>query len=226
MNLLAVETSGFEASIALWGNDGLQETRHLSKEGRRHAQTLVLSVDELLKAHDLKPADIDVVAASVGPGSFTGLRVGVVFAKTFAWANSAKLVAVDTLHALAQRLPSPDQAIAAVSDAQRQEVFFNRFEFVEGERTCRPLAETTIVPVADIVADNDANLLWTGPGVDRFADAFSNAKVADEEFRNPSAETVAVLAAQMATAENFANPDLLEPIYIRRSYAEENAARS
>jgi tRNA threonylcarbamoyl adenosine modification protein YeaZ len=103
VKILAVDTSGFEGSVAISEDRHVLNQRCLNAEGRRHAQMLVLEVGELLKSQRLKPADIDIVAVSIGPGSFTGLRVGVVFAKTFAWANNAKLVAVDTLQAVAQR---------------------------------------------------------------------------------------------------------------------------
>ena len=85
MKILAIETSGFEGSIALSENSDVLAQRELARAGRRHAQTLVLEVAELLESHSLQPDQIDVVAVSHGPGSFTGLRVGVVFAKTFAW---------------------------------------------------------------------------------------------------------------------------------------------
>ena len=223
MKLLAVETSGFEASIALADGSNVLETQFLPTEGRRHAQILVPAIDSLLKKHGLKPAEIEVVAISQGPGSFTGLRVGIVFAKTFAWANGSRLVTVNTLHAIAQQSRSVAKTIAAVSDAQRKEVFFNHFHFEDDQPICRPQGETTIVPVADVVARCPEATLWTGPGTEKFAEAFAGCEIAAETARNPSAETVAIIGTEAATREDFADPGTLEPMYIRRSYAEEKA---
>ncbi|HUQ68608.1 MAG TPA: tRNA (adenosine(37)-N6)-threonylcarbamoyltransferase complex dimerization subunit type 1 TsaB, partial [Planctomycetaceae bacterium] len=86
MNILSLETSGLTGSIAL-DRDGVVEQRELATAGRRHAQTLVAEMRDLLHAHGLRPADVNAVAVSIGPGSFTGLRVGVVCAKTFAYAT-------------------------------------------------------------------------------------------------------------------------------------------
>ena len=106
--ILAVETSGYQGSVALTGGrDGVDE-RSLAAEGMRNAQTLVMEVQQLLQDHSVDASDIDGVAVSIGPGSFTGLRVGVVFAKTFCWANGCPLIAVDTFQAVACQTRSAD----------------------------------------------------------------------------------------------------------------------
>ncbi|MCP4506458.1 MAG: tRNA (adenosine(37)-N6)-threonylcarbamoyltransferase complex dimerization subunit type 1 TsaB, partial [Fuerstiella sp.] len=135
MLILAVDTSGFEGSIAVLDDRRILEERALIAEGGRHAQTLVLQVDRVLKSLGLAGRDIDAVAVSVGPGSFTGLRVGVVFAKTFAWANAANLVAVDTLRAAAQQTVDGTEHVAVISDAQRSEVFVNEYTWDVASKT-------------------------------------------------------------------------------------------
>ncbi|MFN5976898.1 MAG: tRNA (adenosine(37)-N6)-threonylcarbamoyltransferase complex dimerization subunit type 1 TsaB, partial [Planctomyces sp.] len=82
--LLAVETSGMTGSLALSADGQLLSERVLESEGRRHAQTLVSEVGLLLSGQGLTVGDLSAVAVSIGPGSFTGLRVGLVFAKTLA----------------------------------------------------------------------------------------------------------------------------------------------
>lgn len=197
--------------------------RPLSTEGRRHAQTLVLEVRTLLGDQGLTPADIDVVAVSIGPGSFTGLRVGVVFAKTFAWASGAVLVAVDTFRAIAQQAGDCGRRVAVVSDAQRQEVFFNTYRW-DADRQCAVAdGDIRIVPVAD-VAEAAPNCLWSGPGIDRFAHAFASVDVVDQK-REPAAAAVATLGRLQFSDGHTADMQSLEPLYVRRSYAEENAAR-
>ncbi len=105
--------------------------RGLQSEGRRHAQMLVADVRAALDELHWSPSQIDVVAVSAGPGSFTGLRVGIVFAKTFAWANQTKLVAVDTLQAIAQQAPASIPEVTVISDAQRGELFTNTYSLMQ-----------------------------------------------------------------------------------------------
>src|SRR5690606_11422639 len=102
--------------------------RDLSRAGQRHARTLVPELRDLLAGHSLAAHDVQTVAVSIGPGSFTGLRVGVVCAKTWAYATGARLVAVDTLLAVAQQAGDAVQRLQVVSDAQRNELFVGRFE--------------------------------------------------------------------------------------------------
>ncbi|MCP4170680.1 MAG: tRNA (adenosine(37)-N6)-threonylcarbamoyltransferase complex dimerization subunit type 1 TsaB [Fuerstiella sp.] len=226
--ILAVDTSGFEGSIAVSDDRCVLAERSLIAEGRRHAQTLVLQVDAILKALHLAPCDMDAVAVSVGPGSFTGLRVGVVFAKTFAWANSASLVAVDTLRAVAQQAAGDVSKIAVISDAQRSEVFVNEYtwdalsEAFLADGAVR--IETIQAAVGQIV---ERGLHVTGPGLAKFAGQFSDASMLmNSSLWIPGAAAVAQIGSLMLADSQLADPNTLEPLYIRRSYAEEKAAKS
>lgn len=223
MTLLAIETSGFAGSVALLHDADLTE-RSLGTAGRRHAQTLVLEIQRLLQSRGLQPGDIDVVAVSVGPGSFTGLRVGVVCAKTFAWANDCRLVAVDTLQATAHRLSDVTRTVRVLMDAQRSEVFVNDFCWDSATGLWTPSAATRIEPVAD-VAKSSQNVVLTGAGLQKFDDEFpAEAERAARERQLPTAATVARIGQIEAERQVFAELATLEPVYIRRSYAEEKAA--
>src|SRR5687768_2419931 len=105
MLVLSIETSGTGGSIALVDDRACLAERSLSQAGRRHARTLVFELKQLLAEREVAPGDLGAVAVSIGPGSFTGLRVGVVCAKTLAYAVSTKLVAVDTFLAIAAQSP-------------------------------------------------------------------------------------------------------------------------
>jgi tRNA threonylcarbamoyladenosine biosynthesis protein TsaB len=220
VKILAVDTSGFEGSVAISEDRHVLNQRCLNAEGRRHAQMLVLEVGELLKSQRLKPADIDIVAVSIGPGSFTGLRVGVVFAKTFAWANNAKLVAVDTLQAVAQQLPSEQPSITVISDAQRDELFVNKYEWNADSQTRQPTEELRIEPLATVAATPTSMI--TGPGLEKFKDSFKDTwTLAAEDQWLPRAATIAQLGSVLAEQGTWADIHNLEPLYVRRSYAEE-----
>ena len=236
MKLLAVDTSGYGGSVACSLRAGEVQQRPLSTAGRRHAQTLVLEVQTLLQSLHVTPGQIDAVAVSIGPGSFTGLRVGVTFAKTFAWAGSAALVAVDTFQAIAQQAGDVGRPVAVVSDAQRQEFFFNRYTWDAENQVAVPEGTVRIERAEAVVAASQSaagersfsdvdGCLWTGPGIDRFAESFAGVDVADATLREPTAAAVAEIGRWQLAAGDTADPHDLEPLYIRRSYAEENAAR-
>lgn len=224
MKILAVDTSGFTGSVAVSDDRVLMEERQLPVEGRRHAQTLVSAADELLKAHSLKPGDIDAVAVSVGPGSFTGLRVGVVFAKTFAWANQAKLLAVDTLRAVAQQTVD-EPVVTAISDAQRKEVFVSTFKWDPQAKVRFVVEAVRIEPIGTVVESVERETVWTGPGLSKFGEQLAGQRMVEESLWNPQAGTIAELGSVMLQQNQSASVHMLEPVYIRRSYAEENAAR-
>src|SRR5438552_3091101 len=97
---LAIETSGIVGSIALCSDGERIEERTLQL-GRHHGQSLIPELRQLLEDHRRKPRDCDLIAVSIGPGSFTGLRVGVVCAKTLAYVTGSRVAAVDTFHAIA-----------------------------------------------------------------------------------------------------------------------------
>ncbi|MCH2212650.1 MAG: tRNA (adenosine(37)-N6)-threonylcarbamoyltransferase complex dimerization subunit type 1 TsaB [Fuerstiella sp.] len=221
MIILAIETSGLDASVALADTGRLVEENVLDTAGRRSARLLVPAVDEMLRQACLRPAQVDVVAVSVGPGSFTGLRVGVVFAKTFAWINQTKLVAVDTLQAIAQRASPTDRTVTVIADAQRGDVFVNSYR---GQETVQPLGTVRIESLESILEtqQGQADGLLTGPGVDRFSDRIAESvPVVAPDCRSPRASALFPLASERIDQQSWSDPDTLEPVYLRRSYAEE-----
>jgi len=223
VKILAVETSGLEASVALADGSELLSERALDTAGRRNARLLVPAVDELLRKQDWQPSDVDVVAVSIGPGSFTGLRVGVVFAKTYAWINDTKLVAVDTLQAIAQRSLPTEPDITVISDAQRGDLFVNSYH---AEDIAQPIGNVRIESLDQVLAEYSGQLL-TGPGIQKFAEQIPpDACIAEAENQEPRAAALLLPACDMIQRQAWADPDTLEPVYLRRSYAEESADRS
>jgi tRNA threonylcarbamoyladenosine biosynthesis protein TsaB len=143
-----------------------------------------------------------------------------VFAKTFAWANNAKLVAVDTLQAVAQQLPSEQPSITVISDAQRDELFVNKYEWNADSQTRQPTEELRIEPLATVAATPTSMI--TGPGLEKFKDSFKDTwTLAAEDQWLPRAATIAQLGSVLAEQGTWADIHNLEPLYVRRSYAEE-----
>ncbi len=223
MKILAVDTSGMVASIALLTDGGpghgVKIAEHKpSTAGRRNAQTLVSDIDRLLREHQIAPADVDAVAVSIGPGSFTGLRVGLTFAKTFAWINKTPLVAVDTLQALAQQVPAEHPVVATVSDAQRGELFWNEFT-IDPDTSLRSARHQVAIVSLDQL---NTAVPITGPGLVKHAEKLRHShQLVDQSIWHPGAATVAQIGAHQLNNRQTSDPFTLEPIYVRRSYAED-----
>lgn len=180
---LAIETAGLHGSLAAGevSDEGCRvvESFPLPTDARS-ARTLAPALDALLKRLDWPPASLSAIAVAVGPGSFTGLRVGVATAKTFAYATQTAILGIDTLDALAEAADGPTSADAglwAVLDAQRQELFAAHYQAEAGgwlrdERTQRisrqaltDYAKPTdriVGPIADSLSI-DAECVAAGP---------------------------------------------------------------
>src|SRR4051812_14993677 len=127
---LAIETSGRIGSVALIDGDSIEEAEF--PHGLKHAAGLIPLIDRLCRERNLCPTDLSELYVSVGPGSFTGLRIGITLAKTLAFATGAKLLAVPTLRVLAANAPPEARHLVPVLDAKRDQIFTARFERTAG----------------------------------------------------------------------------------------------
>lgn len=223
MITLGLETSGRSGSVALVSNCQLVAERQLSATGRRHARTLVPEIGRLLADAGLTANDVGTVAVSIGPGSFTGLRVGCVCAKTFAYAADCRIVAVDTFLAVAAAVDDVER-MWVIDDALRGDVFAG--EYVREREAWSCLHEPQLLSLDDWQQRVLPQVPVSGPGVDKLQaelESISHLKFADPSRRFPQAAQVALLGARQAESGNTDDPWSLEPRYIRRSAAEEKA---
>lgn len=246
MKLLALETSGRLGGIALADGPQLIEEVRLS-EGLRHGRDLILVAKEACERAGWAPREVDVVAVSIGPGSFTGLRIAVTAAKTIAWDTGARVVTVPTLRAMAENAPAEAGRIACVLDAKRGGLYASIFEQraasretggppypaplphrgkPQGERKDREpdLVEMfgpALVTPADLGARLEPPALVLGRGLGKAHEALEAFEHAPEELWDPRPGVVARSGWERAEAGAFADPLRLEPIYIRRPEAEE-----
>ncbi len=123
---LAIETSGRIGSVALV-EEGVVRVEDEFAHGLKHAAEMVPRIDSLCRRLEWKPNDIDEIYVSAGPGSFTGLRIGITFAKTLAFTTGARLVAVPSVQVLAENAPPEVQNLIIVLDAKRGQIFTARF---------------------------------------------------------------------------------------------------
>ncbi|WLD12076.1 tRNA (adenosine(37)-N6)-threonylcarbamoyltransferase complex dimerization subunit type 1 TsaB [Planctellipticum variicoloris] len=224
--LLALETSGRTGSLALLADGSVRETKRLDDVGRRHAQTLVSEIHDLLGRHGLTPQDLSAVAVSRGPGSFTGLRVGIVCAKTFAYAAGLKLLAIDTFDAIAAAAPEDARVVQIVDDAQRGDLFVATFRRgSDGKLTAD--GPVTIAPAEVWVAAAEPDALVLGPAAAALLDLGLRSRVAAEPAQNfPAAGVVGRLAWERFARGEADDFWTAGPYYLRASAAEEKWALS
>lgn len=221
-SLLAIDTSGQAGSIALVRDGVLLAEKQLAQSGRRHARTLVAELSAIFTECGMAPAECSAVAVSVGPGSFTGLRVGVVCAKTFVYATGCQLTAVDTFEAIAQGLPEDATEAAVIDLAQRGELFVGRYR---REGASWKLEGPISIEAADAWAANrPESLRVVGPGQTRLRGSLFAAEACfPVECDIPQARHVATIGARQIAAGQTVDCWSLEPFYLRRSAAEEKA---
>lgn len=221
MLILAFDTSALAGSVALCDGPRLVAERQLDP-ARRSAQTLAPAIAELLAGAGVQPKQIGLVATTTGPGSFTGLRVAVATAKTWAYATGSAVLGLGTLEVIAHQTPQPLRSsvseIHAVLDAQRKELFVGRFRAAEFER----LAPDAIVPVDSWLAQLAPGTIITGSGLTRLLDRLpASAELVPQLHWEPQAATIARLAWQAWQQGRRDDVWKLSPTYLRPSYAEE-----
>ncbi len=192
-----------------------------------HSERLLAAVDRLLADCGLAPADLEGLAVSVGPGSFTGLRVGLATVKGLAMALDLPIAPVPTLDALAARLPFADAPVCPILDARKNEVYLSLYRW-RGDRMCRE-REYLALPPELAVAELTAPVILLGDGVeacrpwlDGQGDGIRIAPVAQ---RLPTAATVAELGHVLLAAGGGVGAEALVPLYLRPSEAELKARR-
>jgi len=220
MHVIGIETSASTGSVALV-TDGQPAAERFFTKGLRHGKELVPSIDAIVREAGLTPADIDLFAVSQGPGSYTGIRVGVTCAKTLAWALGREVVGVPSLDVLAHNAPADAERVLAMLDAKRRRVYFAAFHRENG-RLVRETDQTAL-PAARALAEVKPGDFIVGDALRLLGDelAARGAVLAAEELWLPRASVVAMLGAGKRRAAGPDDPFKLVPIYLHRPEAEE-----
>lgn len=223
MLILGVESATGLVGCALGDHGGVLAAVQATRE-RHHAELLAPQISFICEQAGVRLQDVAVVAVDVGPGLYTGLRVGVTTAITIAHALRIPMVGVSSLDLLAFPLRHISRPIDVVMDARRSEVFHARFRPVPGgvQRVSEPIVALPDEVVSEIIARGEEALV-VGDGVDCHQGLFeglSGVDIADRGFAHPSAESLVQLAHASALREEFVRPDQIEPLYLRQPDAE------
>jgi tRNA threonylcarbamoyladenosine biosynthesis protein TsaB len=227
-NILAIETSSRAGSIVLAaGPDVVAE--HALPADQRHAAELMPAIERLTRAAGWKPGDIEHLYVSIGPGSFTGLRIAVALARSLAHALGTKIVAVPSLDVIAENAPAEFAVVVPILDAKRGQVFTALYVRGAGGRLERR-GEPRLMTLAEIAAEAvgaapaASMIALLGEGLDyhpETAPASGRLVRLPREVGTPQARTVHRLGYALAQAGGFADPATLLPTYIRLPEAEE-----
>jgi len=217
--LLAIETATRIASVALLRGDAPIAELH-GVAGQAAAESLLPAIDRLLREHDTTPAGLDAFAVSIGPGSFTGLRVGLATLKGLAFGSDRPVACVPTLAALAETAPRRDRPVAALLDARRGEVYAAIYDLADDGPSPR-LAEG-VYGLAELCAQLPPECVLVGEGVALLEPAIRERLAAGVEVAEGPASAAAVgrLGARMLARGEGAAAAAVVPRYLRRAEAE------
>ena len=221
MKLLAVDTSTGSCSVALFDNRRLL-AEIVRDDGKTHSKHLMSMIEQVLGSCALKPGDIEGVGVTTGPGTFTGLRIGISTVKGFCSATKAQVVGVNSLSALAVPFLNETSPVVSIIDARRQEVYWAAFRMGAGK------AEMVTVPcVADpgsIAGMLPRNALLVGSGALLYRSVFEgecpSMRLADADCHVIRGSSVGLLALDRLEHHESDRVDTLVPNYIRKSDAQ------
>jgi tRNA threonylcarbamoyladenosine biosynthesis protein TsaB len=217
--LLIIETSGGIGAVALAQGNRLVGERRL-QENRRNARDLAPFVAVLLAEQGWRPRDLQGVIVSRGPGSYTGLRVGIMSAKAFAYATGCVLLAIDTFAAIAEQAPPSVHAVDILADAQQDRVYVQ--SYTRGPDGWHPHSDLAIRSFPGWLAGRQPDAWVSGPALDKY-----NARLPAEALRVPAEQrhpqAVSLLKLGLVRFHAGQRDDVwsLEPLYLRPSSAEE-----
>lgn len=223
MKILALETSAKAASCAVL-SDGVPLATAWQSTGLTHSRTLLPMVEDMLKNSELRLGDMDALAVAAGPGSFTGLRIGISAVKGLAWASDKPCLPVSTLEAMAWPLAHMDGIIVCAMDARRQQIYNAVFLSEGGGLTrLRPDRAVSLEEAAADLRDLDGPMTIVGDGAGLCHDYLTahgiGCVLAPAHLRMQSALGVAMAAQRLGPEGGVTAQDLF-PVYLRLSQAE------
>ena len=229
MIILAIDTATDAVSVAIANGKKLLASAHVTSD-RRHAELLAPMVKNVCKQADISLREIDVVSVDVGPGLFTGMRVGIATAKTISQALEIPIVGISSLDVLARSVSTTERVVLTTINARRGELYWAMYR--NDNSTCVEVKPPVVGTVSDCIVDlvdrGQAPLIVGGALRYRTAMAQSLEKTglsiewASERLAQPSATVLAIVAAERALLEEWQTAGELQALYLRAPDAEIN----
>lgn len=235
MKILSIDTSGANCSVAIIDDQKILANFSINN-GTTHSQNLVPMVEQAQKFANVELSDIDGFACSIGPGSFTGLRIGIATVKGFAMAMNKPVLSVPTLLGLAYNVSNFDGIICSIIDAKNDNVYSGIYRDIAlyGDTSTHRLelideyVSDNIEVLINKLKDYEGDIIFVGDGVDTYKDILlenlqndsTNIIFAPSHLNNQSALSVARAALDMASRNEFSDYNSLSPLYLKKSQAE------
>ena len=221
-----MDTSTPKAALAVMAASGGVFTAAPSASAR-HGRVLVPAIQELLARAGISVRDLDGVLIGLGPGSYTGVRIGLTAAKTLAYATSKPLIGFDSLGLIARNVPDDALHVSVIADAQRGDVYTASFTRDAPGSRLEPVSPTRVVALTEWSASLSDGSFVLGPafGVERIAKALSLPasvrRPGDAHSDWPDPRRLVALTHDAWRSGRRVDPWYLEPVYLRRSAAED-----
>ncbi len=221
MKILSVDSSSITASVAITEN-GKVLAENFINNGLTHSQTLMPMVEKTINESGISVKDIDLFAITHGPGSFTGVRIGIASVKGMADALGKKCLPISTLEAIAEPLKNDDVIACAVMDARCNQVYTAIFN--KGNRLCEDKA-ILIDELGEELEQYHKKIVFIGDGsvlcYDKLHEIIQNCDIADEKIRYVHGSSIGFVAEnKIENGEEPINPANLVPFYLRLPQAE------
>ena len=217
MFILGIETSTRAESVAVVSDKKILAEIFFETK-LTHSEMLLPHIERILEETETAEK-IDAVAVNIGPGSFTGLRIGLATAKAFAYARQIKIVGVPGLQVAAKNFPGESITVFAMFDAQKNSAYVQRF------RNCRAESEIEIKKIDEILTsagEIPGEVFLCGDVLHKIKTELpANVKPAPANLQMPRASCVALCGKDLIDAGKFGDAMTMEPLYLRRSEAEE-----
>ena len=216
MKILAIDSASDVCSVALLDNDNLIDEINL-ENGRTHSENLMPLVDEIIKRNGMDIKDVELLGCTVGPGSFTGIRIGVASIKPIAEVLNIKIASVTSLEVLSKNVDDESNRVCLI-DARNNQVYFGAFD-KDSNLIMEYTADDINTVLEQIKLDN---ITFIGNGAELHKDLiktqFPNAKFSDNNKQ--SAKNVGLMTYKKYLENKLENADTIIPIYLRKSQAE------
>ena len=225
MKILGIDSSGLVATVAIMV-DGMLVGEYTIHNKKTHSQTLLPMIDEMMEMAQVDIDEVDCVAISEGPGSFTGLRIGASTAKGIAWTLGVPIVPVSSLMGLAANVLEKGKVVCPIMDARRNQVYYGIYRINDG--IPEVLKEPDVAPIEEAVEEVGKftdNPVFLGDGVPVYEDKIVEMLGEKAEFvrksrRYQSAVSIVELAEELYDAGKYVDAGEFAPIYLRKSQAE------
>lgn len=224
MNILALDTSGPNCSVAVLNEQNVIANFNINI-GKTHSETLLPLIDSLLNFSNLSLEDIDVYACCVGPGSFTGIRIGIATVKGFAISVSKPIVSVSSLESLAYNIPTFDGLICSILDAKNNNVYAGLYKLNNSIEIVGDYYTDSIDDLIKSLKTYNTNVLFVGDGAISYNNLLKK-ELGEKAFFTPyhlngqSAVSLAKAALDKYNKSEIETVDTLHPLYLKKSQAE------